>query len=203
VRAERERNVARRTDPITGTSEFPDLREAAVSVLIAAPETFSHDVAGSTSVPLPSLRLAEPFERLRNRSDLILEQTGARPKVFLANLGPPSAFTARAGFAKNFFEAAGIEALTNDGFASLDDMAADYRASKAKLACLCSSDEVYAVHAVDAARTLKVADCRHIYLAGKSRDLIEPLRQAGVASDIYAGCDALQVLTDALDRASG
>jgi methylmalonyl-CoA mutase len=203
VRAERERNVAHRTDPITGTTEFPDLREAAVSVLIAARETSSRDAAGTTAAPLPSLRLAEPFERLRNRSDLILEQTGARPKVFLANLGPPSAFTARAGFAKNFFEAGGIEAVANDGFGSLDEMAEAFRVSKAKLACLCSSDEIYAVHAVDAARTLKVADCRHIYLAGKSRDLIEPLRQAGVASDIYAGCDALQVLTDALDRASG
>src|SRR5919107_2928859 len=37
VRTERERNVSRRKDPITGTSEFPDLREAAVSVLMPAP----------------------------------------------------------------------------------------------------------------------------------------------------------------------
>ncbi len=45
-----------------------------------------------------------------------LAKTGARPKVFLANLGTPSDFTARATFAKNFFEAGGIEAVSNDGF---------------------------------------------------------------------------------------
>ena len=39
-----------------------------------------------------------------------LAKTGARPKVFLANLGKLSDFTARATFAKNFYEAGGIEA---------------------------------------------------------------------------------------------
>ena len=36
--------------------------------------------------------------------------------MFLANLGTLSDFTARATFAKNFYEAGGIEAVTNDGF---------------------------------------------------------------------------------------
>ena len=47
----------------------------------------------------------------------MLGATGARPKIFLANLGKLADFTARATFAKNFFEAGGIEAMTNDGFA--------------------------------------------------------------------------------------
>ncbi len=46
-----------------------------------------------------------------------LTTTGTRPKIFLANLGTPADFTARATFAKNFFESGGIEAITNDGFA--------------------------------------------------------------------------------------
>ena len=62
--------------------------------------------------PLPCIRLAEPFEQLRDASDRMLAQTGARPKIFLANLGKPADFTARATFAKNFFEAGGIEAVT-------------------------------------------------------------------------------------------
>jgi methylmalonyl-CoA mutase len=40
--------------------------------------------------PLPRIRLAEPFEQLRDASDRMLARTGARPKVFLANLGKPS-----------------------------------------------------------------------------------------------------------------
>ena len=43
--------------------------------------------APATFDALPSLRLAEPFEALRDKSDAILKTTGARPKVFLANLG--------------------------------------------------------------------------------------------------------------------
>ena len=42
-------------------------------------------------------------------------RTGTRPRVFLATLGKPAAYTARAGFAKNFFEAGGIEAVIPDG----------------------------------------------------------------------------------------
>jgi methylmalonyl-CoA mutase len=84
--------------------------------------------------PLPSIRLAEPFETRRDASDRMLAQTGARPKIFLANLGKLSDFTARATFARSFFEAGGIEVATNDGFANHDGMIAAFRRSGAKLA---------------------------------------------------------------------
>ena len=100
--------------------------------------------AGSDDRAAAGIRLAEPFEALRDASDRMLAKTGARPKMFLANLGTLADFTARATFAKNFFEAGGIEAVTNDGFNDRDAMVAAFKASGAKLACLCSSDEVYA-----------------------------------------------------------
>jgi methylmalonyl-CoA mutase len=122
--------------------------------------------------------------------------------VFLASLGPPAAFTARAGFARNFFEAGGIEAVGDEGFAAVDELREAYRASGAKLACLCSSDAIYALHAVAAAQALRAAHCRRIYLAGRPGDLEPALRQAGVAGYVFAGCDAVQVLSDALDLAT-
>ena len=69
----------------------------------------------AVTFPACRIRLAEPFEQLRDASDRMLAKTGARPKVFLANLGKLADFTARAMFAKNFFEAGGIEAAGNDG----------------------------------------------------------------------------------------
>ena len=75
---------------------------------VAAPKESG---AAATVEPLPRIRLAEPFEALRDESDAMLKKTGARPKVFLANLGKLSDFTARATFAKNFYEAGGIEAV--------------------------------------------------------------------------------------------
>ncbi len=148
TRAAREKNVAYRKDALTGVSDYPNLTELPVKVLdVARAATPAQPTAFE---PLPSYRVSEPFERLRDRSDAILAETGARPKIFLANLGRMADFTARATFAKNFYEAGGIEAVTNDGFllsgevkTDLAAMVTAYKASGARLACLCSSDKVY------------------------------------------------------------
>ena len=139
---------------------------------------------------LPRIRLAEPFEKLRDASDKILAQSGARPKVFLANLGTLADFTPRATFAKNFFEAGGIEAVTGEDA----DFGAAFKASGAALACLCASDKAYESEAGAAAQALKAAGARHIYLAGRPGEREAAYREAGVATFIYAGCDALAVL---------
>ncbi len=144
VRAEREAAVARRKDTLTGTSDVPDLAEAAVAVLDVPRVTPPPYPAALTFDALPPLRLAEPFEKLRDASDRALAQSGARPKVFLANLGKLSDFTARATFARNFFETGGIAAVTNDGFAGQAEMIDAFERSGATLVCLCSSDDVYA-----------------------------------------------------------
>jgi methylmalonyl-CoA mutase len=194
TRAEREKNIARRKDALTGTSEFPNIHESAVHVLEVAPQPASGE---QSAAALPRIRLAEPFEHLRDASDRALAATGSRPTVFLANLGKLSDFTARTLFAKNFFEAGGIEAATNDGFASRDDMIAAFRASGAKLVCLCSSDKVYAAEAIDAAQALTSAGAAQIYLAGRPGELEAALKSAGVQDFIYVGCDVVAVLTRA------
>ncbi len=65
-------------------------------------------------------------------------------------------------FAKTFFEAGGIEAVSSDGFKNRSEMIAAYKASGATLACLCSSDAVYEREAADAARALAQAGAAHI-----------------------------------------
>jgi methylmalonyl-CoA mutase len=198
VRTQREQAVARRKDTLTGTSDFPNLSETPTTVLDVAPVTAPKEGAVAIRTEaLPRIRLAEPFERLREASDRILAQTGARPQIFLANLGKLSDFTTRATFAKNFFEAGGIEAVTNDGFASLDEMAAAFKASSAKLACLCSSDRRYEAEAAEAARALSGA--AHVYLAGRPRVHEAALTAAGIGTFIFVGCDAPAILGRAYD----
>jgi len=112
TRAVREANIARRKEVLTGASEFPNLHEAHVAVLAAKPVALApYGEAKFKFDALPPIRLAAPFERLRDKSDQILKDKGVRPKVFLANLGTPADFTARATFAKSFFETGGIEAV--------------------------------------------------------------------------------------------
>ncbi len=203
VRAERERAIARRKDALTGTSEFPDIAEMPVEVSAASPLVPSPsprkrgEGEGGRRTPLPCLRLAEPFEALRDASDRVLDRTGARPKIFLANLGRLADFTARATYVKNFFETGGIAAVTNDGFASHEEMLSSFEASGASLACLCSSDVVYAADAAAVASALRGAGAKHIYLAGRPGELEPMLRAAGVGTFIHVGCDLLATLTAA------
>lgn len=197
----RAKNIARARDKIIGANEFPDIHEKALDVLAPfAAQPVSAPAGAIKTAPLASRRLAEPFERLRDASDSHLAATGARPKVFLANLGPIAAFTARANFAKNFFEAGGIEAVFGPETESTQEIAAAFRASGAKLACLCSSDRIYGDAAEPAALTLKGAGAA-LYLAGRPGELEERLRKAGVNAFIFAGCDMHDVLQRAFEGA--
>ena len=199
-RAQSAKAVASRREPITGTSEFPNLKEAAVSVLEIAqiqPAELPAAAGGINVESLPSCRLSEPFEALRDKADAL----AARPVVFLATLGPIADFAARAGFAKNLFEAGGLAAPSGEGFAACGttDLAAlteAFKASGARLACLCGSDASYAAEGSGAAEALASAGAA-IWLAGRPSESEAALNKAGVTSFIYAGCDVL----DALQRA--
>jgi methylmalonyl-CoA mutase len=198
TRATREANIARRKEVLTGATEFPNLHESHVAVLTAKPVTLApYGDAKFKFDPLSPMRLAAPFEHLRDRSDEILRDKGARPKVFLANLGAAADFTARATFARSFFETGGIEAVDTAGFTDPAALAAAFKASNAALACLCSSDTIYAGQAISAAKALQAAGAKHIYLAGRPGDQEAAFRAAGVATFIFAGGDALTVLQEA------
>jgi methylmalonyl-CoA mutase len=201
VRAARERAVAHRTDSLIGTTDFADLAERPAAVLDVRPNetaaAASAGQGGEAFAPLAPMRLAEPFERLRDAADRMRGADGTPPKVFLANLGTPADFNARATFAKNFFAAGGIEAVTNDGFADISAMAAAFKASGASLACLCASDTLYA-EASPAAEALVRTGAKRLYLAGRPKETAG-LAKAGVNAFIFTGCDALATLRAAHD----
>ncbi|MDG4864461.1 methylmalonyl-CoA mutase, partial [Streptomyces sp. T-3] len=110
--------------------------------------------------------------------------TGARPRVYLAALGPAAAHTARLTFAANLFQAGGIEPVTEG----------TYLESGAQEVCLCSSDSVYEEQAENVAKTLRAAGAKHVFLAGR------PSSYADVDAYVFAGCDAVAVLSTTLDR---
>jgi len=194
MRAKHAAAIARRVDALTGVSIFPNLHEAEAEV--DAPAALAE--LGDVAAPLGAIRLAQPFEALRDASDRWLAVTGARPKIFLANLGTQAEFTARATFAKNFFEAGGIEAVSSES-GDVPALSAAFKAAGAGLACLCSTDQVYGKEAAGAALALKGAGARDIYLAGRPGDREAALKAAGVQSFIYEGCDALATLKSAYD----
>ncbi|WP_405866191.1 methylmalonyl-CoA mutase family protein [Streptomyces sp. NBC_00005] len=171
----RKGKLAKRREPITGISEFPHLAEKPV-VRQAAPEPLSGG--------LPRVHRDEAYEELRARSDAHLAATGSRPRVFLATIGPAAAHTARTTFVSNLFQAGGIEPVTEGTF----------RDSGATEVCLCSSDALYEEQAESVAAQLKAAGASHVFLAGR------PGQYADVDSYVFAGCDAVAVLSNTLDR---
>jgi methylmalonyl-CoA mutase len=167
--AERSRRIARRTDAITGVSEFPNLGEELPSRR-PAPEVLP------TGGLLPRVRAAAAFEELRDAA----ERSGAR--VYLATLGPVARHTARATFAANLFQAGGLQTPAGDGVSG-------FSGAGTTVACICGTDQDYAESAAALAGELKAAGAHQVWLAGRPA-----LGVDGVDGYVYAGCDALAVL---------
>lgn len=186
--AARGRRLATRREPVTGVSEFPDLTERPV---VRPPAPVRPAAPGG----LPRVRRDEAYEALRARSDAHLAATGARPKVFLAALGPAAAHTARASFAANTFRAGGVEPVHDPVSVDAGAAAAAFAASGAQAVCLCSSDALYAEQGPAVVAALRAAGARRIHLAGR------PDALPGLDGYVFLGCDAVAVLTLVLDRA--
>jgi methylmalonyl-CoA mutase len=245
--ADREKNLAKRKDPLTGVSEFPNIAEtlpdheqpdlaaiakiaterlsttragahaeSLVSALsasgnvaavvdaaaagasigqlakaLAAASAAASSGPGASIDPLPTHRFSERFEALRDQADDHLAKTGKRPAIFLANLGPIAQHTARASFAKNFFEVGGIEGLTNTGFAEVDACVQAYKESGTTAAVICSADAIYAEMVPSLAPALKQAGCNYLLLAGHPGDKRDLYTSAGVDDFIFLGADVL------------
>lgn len=183
--AKRSEKLAKRREPITGVSEFPNLTERPVER-----ETPPVEASGG----LPRVRRDEAYEALRSRSDAHLDSTGARPRVFIAALGPAAAHTARASFASNLFQAGGIEAVHDPVTVDATTAADAFKASGAAVACLCSSDALYEEQADAVADALKSAGAQRVFLAGR------PAAYTAVDAYVFAGCDAVSVLSSTLDH---
>lgn len=173
VAAKRDAAIAKRKRPITGVSEFPLLGE----------QRPASDPAPPTSTgPLPRRRLAEPFERLRTAGEQ------AEATVFLANLGPLAAHTARATFAANLFATGGVRSVS----AAVDPTTAGavFADAEARVACICGTDETYAEQGAAVAAALKEAGADRVYLAG--RIAIDGVDESvGLGSDVLAVLDRL------------
>jgi methylmalonyl-CoA mutase len=185
TRDQRATDVARRRRPITGVTEFPDIDETRV--------TRRREPATMVA------REAAPFEALRDRSDAAAAG-GSRPAVFLVNIGPVAAHAARSGYAKSFFEIAGIAPRSSEPVDDASAAAAAFAASGVSEAVICSSDKFYETHAVPVAEALRAAGATHVFLAGNPGDNRERYAAAGIDEFIFIGCNALESLSRTLAR---
>jgi methylmalonyl-CoA mutase len=191
------RDVARLKSPITGVSAHADLAERPVEVAVGAPEREAFAPAEGALAPF---RLAEPFERLRDLSDAFLQQTGMRPKVYLAAPGPESGHRRRVQFMREWLEAGGFEAVYHGETATAEEAVEGRRESGAPLACLCGTDDAYAEQAEAFAKALKGSGVKGIALAGRPGEFEHAWRAAGVDDFIFVGGDAVAALQNLYRR---
>ncbi len=188
------RRAAEASGRAPASRSWSALKAAARDKATLADLSRTADEGGAEAESFWPIRIAEPFERLRDLADQ-RTSAGRTPRIFLAALGPLAENSARVQFAQNYFAAGGIAAVPGAGDAAALETAA--REAGCQLACLCGSDKRYAVEAVEAAKALKRAGVARLYLAGKPGDLEAALREAGVDEFIHIGVDLLASLEKA------
>ncbi len=181
---------------LTGVSAFPLLGDDGVSLgpwpkVDAAPPK-----PAVTVPPLRQVRLAEPFEALRDAADAHAAETGKPYEVFLASLGQVVDHNVRSTWIKNYLAAGGIAAVMTDGYADAEAAAKAFKSSSLSAACICSSDAVNAEHAELTAKALKAAGAKLVLMAGRPGDREAALKAAGVDQFLAAGQDAVATLGD-------
>ena len=143
VAARRDHEVAHRTRPLTGLTEFPHLGEE-------LPER----PAGGDGVR----RWGAAFEELR-------DDPAASP-VFLATMGPVAAHTTRATWATNLLASGGV-AVVSAG--ATDGVAAVVEAYDGQpVACLAGADAAYDEWGSDLVAALREAGARRVVVAGQA-----------------------------------
>jgi len=140
--------IAKRTRPITGVSEFPNLHEV-------LPERRRYASA------LDVHRYAGEFEALRDDR----EET----PVFLATMGTVAAHTARATFAANLFAAGGVDTVTAGSTENVADVISAFTESGApRVVCLAGTNKEYEAWGAELIAALRNAGATHIVVAGKN-----------------------------------
>ncbi|GAB4440101.1 MAG: methylmalonyl-CoA mutase family protein [Anaerolineae bacterium] len=153
------------------------------------------DTTVTTVSPLMPVRLAAPFEALRDFADDYAAEHGHRPQVFLANMGPVPKHKPRADFSTDFFQTGGFEALTNTGFDTPEAAAAAALDSGAPIVVICGTDDMYPEVVPPLTQAIKTANPDiTVVLAGYPADQIEAHRAAGVDEFIHVRANVVEIL---------
>ena len=186
------RNAACLKAPITGVSAHADLAERPVEVVAGAPEREAFAAAEGALAPI---RLAEPFERLR---DLFRRLPSEHRRA-------AQGLSRRAG-ARELSIAAGSSSCASGWRLAVSKPSTRARpkrpktavarleASGALLVCLCGTDDAYSEQAEAFAKAFKASGAKGVALAGRPGEFERAWRAAGVDDFIFVGADAVATL---------
>ncbi len=187
--AERAKNVARRKDALTGASEFPNIAEQPATVLAPIP-TQPRDIGGRA----PSASSGRTIRGAARQVRCARRQAASAPPCsspISARLRP----SPRARPSPRISSRPAASRRRPTTVSLTPEAAAEaYAASGAPIACICSSDAVYAEQAEAVAKALKSKGAKRVVLAGRAGDKEADYRSAGIGDFVFAGGDVLAAL---------
>ena len=204
VYEKRNDDIETRRKSIVGSNVYANLEEV---VTYNKPQTISSYFANEESTlekidAVPNRRLAEPFERLRQRA-LTLEKTlGSKQTIGLINLGSLKQQKARQDFMKGFLAAGGVKAVESKPILSIEDARQFVLEHPAKVYCLCGTNDQYEIIGHDILNALKPEYPElTFYLAGlPDREKQELWQDEGIKQFIHMKSNCYETLLSILSK---
>jgi methylmalonyl-CoA mutase len=155
-----------------------------------------NDTPCTPITPVCITRAAMRVEALRNDVQRHVASGAEQPKVFLCNMGPLKDHKARADFSRGFFSVGGYTVVSPPAFKSIEDCAAAFGASGARIAVICSTDENYPALVPPLVKALR-GKCQDAIcvVAGYPQEQVETYKSAGIDEFIHMRADVVEVLT--------
>jgi methylmalonyl-CoA mutase len=188
TRAARASAMSSRRHSLVGVNNYPNTHEKLPEVQLREVQ-----LPAAESGPLPQSRLAEPFEKIRERTAVHALHTGRYPKVLLLKRGDAKLKGARAHFCLNFFGCAGFDIVETEELPNELQVA---EAAGADLIVLCSADADYLEFAEEVCAQVKTP----VLVAGNPKDIAGELRAFGVQGFVHSRCDMIETLTEWQDK---
>jgi methylmalonyl-CoA mutase len=204
--------LADRRDRLVGVSAFPMLQEKAPPstafdlgpALDAARTALAGHCTRLSFHPFPPLRrirLAEPFEQLRDRATAARQRDGVPPRVLVVGLGRTSELHDLVTEVENLLAAGGLVAVRSpNGEPSAAVEALLRLGGRSAILCVGASA---APRAAELAAALRAAGARRIWLAGAAEPWPTDVAVIGRGMNVVAFLEELHSLLDAPKWASG
>jgi len=183
--------LAGRREILLGTNQFPNFTEKAP--LNPLKGTLAEVSSAECKSPLQGVgglntkRLGNEFESLR----LATEKSGKEIKAFMLTIGNLAMRLARSQFSSNFLACAGYKVIDNLGFETVEQGVAAARKIGADIIVLCSSDDEYAVYALEAH---KLIGDKEILIVAGAPACMEELKTQGITNYINVKSNVLETL---------
>ena len=204
--------LADRRDRLVGVSAFPALEERAPPstafdigpALEAARRALAayRPLSGATPFPpLRRIRLAEPFEQLRDRADAARQRDGVPPRVLVVGLGRAGELHELVTEVENLLAAGGLVAVRSPNGEPGAAVEALLRLG-GRSAILCVGASA-APRAAEVAAALRAAGARRIWLAGSADPWPADVAAIGREMNVVAFLEELHTLLGIPESASG